>query len=77
MFRWIFGAMTLPNIIALNVWKKYFKFGDRRMSTEMIMKAIYDPDKLRRELMRYKKADLIEFVIWMGQSVAKLLPKEE
>lgn len=42
------------------------------MSMDMIIKAIHDPEGLRRELMRYKKADLIDFVIWMGQSVSKL-----
>ena len=42
------------------------------MSIEMIVKANHDPERLRRELMRYKKADLIDFVIWMGQSVSKL-----
>lgn len=48
------------------------------MSIDMIMKANYDPEGLRRELMRYKKKDLIDFVIWMGQSIQKLKssPKE-
>ena len=38
----------------------------------MILKANIDPEGLRRELMRYKKKDLIDFVIWMGQSVEGL-----
>lgn len=47
------------------------------MSTDMIMKANLDPEALKRELMRYKKKDLIDFVIWMGQSVYRLKsPKE-
>ena len=42
------------------------------MSTDMIIKANMDPEGLRRELMRYKKKDLVDFVIWIGQSVSKL-----
>ena len=45
------------------------------MSTDMIIKANVDPEGLKRELMRYKKKDLIDFVIWMGQNIHRL--KEE